>query len=134
MPAADLAVCAALLAALPGEIDPGVERREVEVEVGDEADPGADGRFAVWGDPVVVLECGVPLPDRLEPPAIVNGVAWTVRDIGPGFRWTTRDLTVNVSVDIPDVYANGAELINPLAAPLLQTVSVAPSPTPSPTP
>jgi hypothetical protein len=120
---ADVAVtCAELVAALPDEIDPGVERREVT--------DGAD-RFAVWGDPVVVLECGVPRPDREEPPAIVNGVAWTVRDIGPGFRWTTRDLVVNVAVDVPDAYENGAELVNPLAAPLQQVVPLAPDAPPS---
>jgi len=111
-----VSACADLVAELPAEIDPGVERRDVEP---------AD-RFAAWGEPAVVLECGVPRPDREEPPAIVNGVAWTVRDIGAGFRWTTRDLVVNVAVDIPDDYPNGAELVNPLAAPITATLELAP--------
>ena len=111
------AECAELVAALPDEVDPGVERREVT---------GGSERFAAWGDPAVVLECGVVRPDREEPPAIVNGVAWTVRDVGAGFRWTTRDLVVNLAVDVPDAYPNGAELVNPLAAPITGTLELAP--------
>ena len=116
-----LAACQALLQALPAAIDPGVERRPVE------GDPAG---FAAWGDPPVLLQCGVAVPDRQEQPATVNGVAWSVRDIGAGFRWTTTELGVNISVDIPDGYANGAELINPLAAPILATLPQAPSPAP----
>jgi len=120
---AELAICRTLLDALPGEIDPGVQRRAVE---------GDTGRFAAWGDPVVLLECGSLPGDPGEPPAIVNGVSWTVRDIGPGFRWTTVGLRPTVAVDIPDSYENGAELVNPLAAPLLATVLPEPSPAASP--
>jgi len=107
------APCAALIAALPDEIDPGVRRRPVT---------GDAGRTAAWGDPAVTLECGVPEPDRPDEPAQVNGVTWSVRDIGPGFRWTTRDTSVLVAVDIPDAYENGAELVNPLAQPVLATL------------
>lgn len=110
--------CAELVAALPDEIDPGVRRRPVE---------GDADRAAAWGDPPVVLTCGVPEPDRPDEPAGVNGVLWSVRDIGPGFRWTTEDLAVPVAVEIPDAYDNGAELVNPLAEPLLRTLG--PSPT-----
>jgi len=105
--------CAALMDALPDEIDPGVARRPVTTD-------GA--RTAAWGDPAVTLECGVLEPDRPEEPAQVNGLTWSVRDIGAGFRWTTRDLPIYVAVDIPDAYENGAELVNPLAAPILETL------------
>jgi hypothetical protein len=119
VPSADPTVrqaCAALIDALPMEVDPGVERRPV---VGDEL------LTAAWGEPAVTLECGVPLPDRPEEPAVVNGVVWSVRDIGAGFRWTARELTVPVAVEIPDSY-NGAEIVNPLAEPLTATLSPAP--------
>ena len=112
--------CAALVAALPDEIDPGVRRRPVD---------GDGERTAAWGDPAVVLTCGVPPPDRPDEPAQVNGVAWSVRDVGDGFRWTTEQLDVPVAVEIPGAYDNGAELVNPLAEPLLRTL-----PGPSPTP
>ena len=117
--ASDSQACRALLAALPDEIDPGVRRRPVE---------GSPERTAVWGDPPVVLQCGVAAPDRPEEPAQVNGVLWSVRDIGAGFRWTTEQLPVVVSVEIPDAYANGAELVNPLAEPLLRTLPTASPP------
>ena len=104
------AACARLLELLPGEIDPGVGRRPV------------DGPRAAWGDPAVVLECGVAAGDPADPPASINGLEWTVRDTGAGFLWSTLRLGVNVSVAIPDAYENGAELVNPLAAPVLQTL------------
>ena len=114
------AACAALVAALPDEVDPGVRRREVA---------GDSSLTAAWGEPAVTLECGVAAPDRPEEPVIVNGVTWSVRDIGAGFRWTTSGRVVNVAVQIPDAYENGAEIVNPLSGPLTQAVpTVRPSP------
>ena len=104
--------CALLTASLPFEVDPGVQRRSV---VGDRE------LTAAWGDPPVTLECGVPEPDRPEEPVVVNGVTWSVRDIGAGFRWTTRDRVANVAVEIPDAYENGAEIVNPISTQLQMT-------------
>jgi hypothetical protein len=118
--AADAQACRALLDALPDEIDPGVTRRPVE---------GDDGRTAAWGDPAVVLQCGVAESDRPEEPAQVNGVLWSVRDIGAGYRWTTQDRVPAVAVEVPDAYENVAELVVPLADPVLQAI---PLPTPTP--
>jgi hypothetical protein len=117
---ADATACGALLDALPDEIDPGVERRPVE---------GDDGRTAAWGDPAVVLQCGVAESDRPEEPAQVNGVLWSVRDIGAGYRWTTQDRVPAVAVDVPDAYPNVAELVVPLADPVEQAIPL-PAPTP----
>ena len=112
--------CSDLLASLPDEVDPGVRRRPVS---------GTPALTAAWGDPPVTLECGVPAPERPEEPVIVNGLTWSVRDIGAGFRWTTRDRAANVAVEIPDAYENGAEIVNPLAAPILGALpAAAPSP------
>ena len=99
--------CRTLLAALPREIDPGVARRVLE---------GTPARLAAWGEPPVVLECGVAAGSPTDPPVTVNGVEWTVRDTGDGFLWSTVGRTVNVSVAIPGAYDNGVELVNPLAA------------------
>jgi hypothetical protein len=98
--------CADLLAALPDEVDPGVSRRPV---TGDEA------LTAAWGDPPVTLQCDVAPPDRPEEEFLVNDVLWSVRDIGPGFRWTTTGREVHVAVEVPDAYANGAELVAPIS-------------------
>ena len=115
--------CAALLVSLPVEIDPGVRRRPVT---------GDQRLTAAYGDPPVTLECGVPDPDRPEQPAVVNGVEWSVRDVGAGFRWTTVGRDVNVAVEIPDAYSNGAELVLPLAEPIEAALPASPSPSPSP--
>ena len=111
--------CASLLSRLPDEVDPGVERRPVSA-----------GRelTAAWGDPPVTLECGVPAPDRPEEPVVVNGVAWSVRDIGAGFRWTTRDRLPVVAVDVPDAYENGAEIVNPISSVLARLPQAGASP------
>jgi hypothetical protein len=106
------AVCAALLDALPDEVDPGVERRPVEPD---------SGRTAAWGDPPVLLECGVAPPERNEPPFVVNGVAFTTRDVGPATRWTTAGRTVLAAVTVPDDYS-GAEIMLPLATAIEATL------------
>ena len=80
----------------------------------------------------MLLECGVPAPERLEPPVIVNGVGWTVRDVGPGFRWTSSGRTVNVAVTVPDDYPNGVEVIFPVSPALAQAVPVDPAAPPLP--
>ena len=112
------AACAALVEALPDEVDPGVERREVT---------GDGTRTAAWGDPPVTLECGVEPPERAEQPIVVNGVGWTTRDIGPGFRWTTYGRSVYAAVTVPDAYENGIELIYPFAEPVEQALPADPS-------
>lgn len=117
--------CAALLVSLPVEIDPGVRRRPVT---------GDQRLTAAYGDPPVTLECGVADPDRPEQPAVVNGVEWSVRDVGAAFRWTTVGREANVAVTIPDAYPNGAELVLPLAEPIEAALPAPPSPSPSASP
>ena len=116
-------LCAALLESLPDEVDPGVERRTVEPD---------SGRTAAWGDPAVTLECGVEAPERFESPIDVNGVVWTTRDIGPGFRWTTANRLARIAVTIPDDYENGIEIMFPLSPAVEQAVPVDPT-VPDPT-
>ena len=122
LPAADAATvsaCAALLAALPAEIDPGVERRPVS---------GAADRAAAYGDPAVVLRCGVPAPERVTEPVQINRVDWSVRDSGAGFEWTTVGRSPSVAVELPDVYEERgfAELIVPLTGPVAATLAQQP--------
>jgi len=93
--------CAALLDALPEQVDPGVERREVEP---------ASGRTAAWGDPPVTLQCGVEPPEGAGPPVVVNGVEFTTRDTGDATRWTTYGRTVFAAFEVPDDYS-GAEIV-----------------------
>jgi hypothetical protein len=93
-PAADLA-CPVLLGQLPLELV-GETSRQVD----------SDSPFAyAWGDPPVVLVCGV------DPPAgyvvgaatiVISGVEWFVDTSDPDVVvWTTVDRTVQVQVQVP---------------------------------
>ncbi|WP_205474265.1 DUF3515 domain-containing protein [Nocardioides sp. SYSU D00038] len=67
----DATACAALVDALPDELA-GAASRPVRPD---------QRRTAAWGDPVVVLSCGVPFPDVQDPFAScveANGVDWYV--------------------------------------------------------
>jgi hypothetical protein len=73
LPDDEAAACRDLVAALPDEVD-GQDRREVT---------GADGRAAAWGDPAIVLRCGVPQPSDFTDTATcieANGTGWYVPD------------------------------------------------------
>jgi hypothetical protein len=71
---------------------------------------------AAWGDPAVILRCGVPTPVSLrqENPAYdptqdafgVNGVHWIVERLGAGkgVRFTTIHREVYVEVIVPASY------------------------------
>jgi hypothetical protein len=104
------AACAALVAGLPEEIDPGVERRDVE----------GSAQAAAYGDPPVVLRCGVAEPERVTEQVTINRVDWSVRDSGGGFTWTTIGREPALEVVIPDAYENFGELIVPLTGPVAQ--------------
>lgn len=69
----DAVACRDLVAALPDEVD-GQERRAIS---------GDDGLVAAWGDPAIVLRCGVPRPADFTDTATciqANGTGWYVPD------------------------------------------------------
>ena len=94
------AVCAELLRALPATVDD-VERREVEP---------AGAAAAAWGDPAIVLRCGVEPPRGLDEFATcqeVDGVGWYVPEeqmTGAPLpvTITTVDREVLVEVSLPE--------------------------------
>ncbi len=88
------AACPALVAALPLELA-GERSRPVQ----------SDSPFAyAWGDPAIVLVCGVDRPAGLEPtsPLIqINGVNWFVDTTDPdSIVWTAVDRPVYVQVTV----------------------------------
>ena len=112
------AACRDLASALP--------RRVQDQERGT---PGQETPYAaVWGDPPIVLRCGVDRPAVLTPgsstynPAAdaveVNGVAWLVEEQPDGFRFTTTERSVYVEVTVPDDYAPEVNPLVDLAAPV----------------
>jgi len=72
---ADLAGCRSLVADLPDSVVD-AEGRDVSPD---------DGLTAAWGDPAIVLRCGVDRPARLEPTSFcfeINGVGWYAESEG----------------------------------------------------
>jgi hypothetical protein len=112
LPAATSAVCEAVTRALPASIARGVTRRDV----------APDRRTtAAWGDPPVVLRCGVDEGSERDDPYVFDGVRWAMHDVGAARRWTTRGRAVNVEVVVPDAYSGQAELLGSLATALRPT-------------
>lgn len=65
-----------------------------------------------WGDPAVVLRCGVDRPKGLVPgsdsfTAGINGVAYWVEHPKKQTRFTVIDRAVYIEVDVPLTYAGG---------------------------
>ena len=118
LPAEGAAACAELVQAVP-ELVAGLERRPV--------DP-SDAAAAAWGEPAVVLTCGVPEPagfDELSSCQITNGVAWFIPDeqitgAATDITMTTIGRTPGVRVTIPADYFPPAATMGGLAGSLKQ--------------
>jgi len=121
-------VCGGLLAALPPTLA-GKPARPVT--------PATDSAGA-WGDPAVVLRCGVPAPSVAPEAQIlaVDGVAYVTREDADADVWTTVGRDVTVEVRIPREYRGGTaqDVLTTLAAPLARSVPLASRPPPSPSP
>ena len=119
------AACTRLLGDLPDELDPGVRRRPVTDAT----------RAAAWGDPAIVLVCGVAQPETSSDPVLIGPpegtefVSFTVRDTGSAQLWTARERTVAVSVSVPDAY--DGQVLVPLTGPVLAALPAAPGATES---
>jgi hypothetical protein len=108
--------CRSLAEALPRRVG------EQEREALDQDTPYA----AVWGDPAIVLRCGVRSPAMLTPGSDtydptadavdVNGVAWLLEEESDGVRFTTTERTMFVEVTVPDDYAPEVNPLTDLAA------------------
>jgi hypothetical protein len=84
-------------------------RRDVE--------PGQPG-IAAWGQPPIILRCGVSPPTGLDPSLAVldvSGVGWRSLDGEGGTFFYTDDRAAVVEVAVPDDYAPEAEVLVDLA-------------------
>lgn len=100
--------CAALVEALPEVVDDAV-RRDVEP-----AQPG----LAAWGQPPIILRCGVEQPAGLDPTMAVlevGGVGWRSLGGDGGTFFYLDGADVEVEVAIPDDYAPEAQVLLDLA-------------------
>lgn len=108
------AVCRALVGALPDTVD-GHRRRPVR---------GGAERVAAWGEPPIVLRCGVGPPPKTPDEVGINGVFWAPTTVGGDTVWTTKSRSVVVEVRVPAGQAeeSGQRIIHPLTGPITATV------------
>ena len=114
-PGAATPACAQLMADLPTVLG-GLDRREL---VGSPAASGAAsdgtrdggisdlqaGAVAAWGDPPVVLRCGIPTPAELTcsaPVQVVDGVTWLALTGQGATTYLVVDRSVRVALTVPD--------------------------------
>ena len=118
LPAAQDAACKSLVADLPDTL---VGEKAVEVT-------GATAYGAAWGDPAIVLTCGVDAVDLADVPQCVDAddIGWLVSDEdaeGEGDATFTADgYRPRVRLEVPEDYLpeRGAGALAELAAPLKQ--------------
>ncbi len=85
---------------------------------------------AAWGDPAIVLRCGVPTPDGSDEFAVcqeTNGVGWFVpedqiEDQGADVVMTTIGFEPNVEVLVPADYRPPAAAMVDVAAAIKQSI------------
>lgn len=77
---------------------------------------------SAWGDPAIIVRCGVPTPAALTPTSqliTIDGVDWLPEQLERGYLFTTVGRELNVEVSVPDAYAPEADAlvdINPAVA------------------
>lgn len=98
---AAVAGCTKLLTVLPVQLE-ALPARIVH--------PSPDSAYVVaWGEPAVVLRCGVARPSALRPSSAdidigVDGVYWLPVQQKDGTVWTTIDRAVYIEVTVPKAY------------------------------
>jgi hypothetical protein len=74
-----------------------------------------DALAAAWGDPAIVLRCGVPPPASLKPTSrcdVVDGVGWFSRqEQDQDWIFTTIGRTTSVELRVPTDYTPAADAL-----------------------
>jgi hypothetical protein len=83
---------------------------------------------AAWGNPAIVLRCGVPTPASLKPTSrcdVVNGVGWFSReDADHSWVFTTIGRESNVEIQVPADYTPAADALVDVAAAIKGSLKV----------
>jgi uncharacterized protein DUF3515 len=98
--------CEALIADMPGKVA-GQDDRGVSRQIA-----------AAWGDPAIILRCGVEEPEALSrssPCYTVRDVGWLSETTADGYLFTTIGRTFYVSVEVPKTYDPAADALADLA-------------------
>jgi hypothetical protein len=133
--AATVSTCARVISALPLRLA-GLDLRRTE------SDP-ASASIVAWGDPAVVLRCGVARPASLHPGSSAQYISTTgqggpyydVKAAGSANVYTTVDRAVYIEITVPAQY-HGAPLppVSRAIARVLKAVCVAGQPGAGPLP
>ena len=113
-PASDQGACSTLIKALPLTID-GAENT------------GRSDFAAAWGDPQIVLRCGVATPAAYQPDSemiVVNEVAWLPVEQDKGYIFTAVGRTPQVEVFVPDTHSPEVNPLVDLAGPMMANTRV----------
>lgn len=84
---------------------------------------------AAWGDPAIVVRCGVPVPAALGPTSqliTVDGVDWLPEQLERGYLFTTVGRELNVEVSVPDEYAPEADALVDISPAVAAAITAAP--------
>ncbi len=101
-PGADSAACKTLMPKLPTDLA-GSKQRPVE--------GGGNESVAAWGDPLIILRCGLETPQELNCSAVltlVDDVAWSqLNDGQPETTYLAADRSVRIAVTLPEGTGTG---------------------------
>ncbi len=109
-------LCAALHDRLPKRVGD-LERRRTEP---------SSNRTAAWGEPAVVLRCGVGPPEGFRPEVAsvveVNGVSWYQHIAGATIEWVVVDRPVHVELAVPRTYDGQGAILADLTVAITTTL------------
>lgn len=72
---------------------------------------------AAWGDPAIVMRCGVPTPSSYSPASqiiTVDKLDWYPEELEFGVRFTTLTTPELIEISIPSTYESSAEILTQL--------------------
>ncbi len=93
---------------------------DVPRRVADQENLDVPGRIAAaWGDPAIILRCGVEKPAALTSTSrcnVVSDVGWLADTTADGYLFTTIGRKFYVSVEVPKAYDPAADALADLAS------------------
>lgn len=98
--------CAALYNDVPPDVA-GAERQRVD-----------DDLAVAWGDPAIIMRCGVEKPEAMTPSSRcdeVEGIGWFTEDTEDGYLFTTVGRQYYISIEVPSKYDPAADVLVDLA-------------------
>jgi len=110
------ASCAATLAALPAKVD-GRDRRTLTKP--------ARASARAWGDPAIVLRCGVARPASYTPTGdcvVIDDVEWYVEPATGGTIFTIVGADPRIEVSVPAAYAPASDALVDVGTAIAVTV------------